>query len=111
MANRGKDSEALGDYEREWLVFGNSCYYPEGGITDLVGRYPNYKKAKDRFDRWLVNPTKPPRVKQNHWTGRSEDCWAQLVVYVRGLGFITLETCVSHYNWIDKSRTIEKVEE
>lgn len=110
MTKREHDSEGFGDYEREWLIFGNSCYYPEGGIKDLVGRYSSYLQAKDRFDRWLVNPTKPPRVEQQFWEGRRTDCWAQLVVYITCVGFITLEECVSHYNWMTKARTVERLD-
>jgi hypothetical protein len=109
MANRTRDTEALGDCEREWLVFGNSCYYPEGGLDDLVGRYPNYRKAKAAFDAWLLKPARPPRIKESgHWDGTSQDCWAQLAVYMVGTGFIQLESRISIYYWNTKTREVRK---
>lgn len=111
MAKKGNDSEGFGDYEREWLIFGNTCYYPEGGLTDLVGRFDSYKTAKTKFDEWLLRPTKPERVPNQFWGGKSEDCWAQLIAYVPTVGFITLEQCVSHYNWITRERRVEKADE
>ena len=39
-----------------YLLFGSSCYYPEGGAHDFLGSYASIEEAEQQWITWINDP-------------------------------------------------------